>query len=206
MKRLLLAGLAAGALAFTAPAWAQTATPVPVTPPVTQPEAQPEMTPDEQLGVGVQTQPIPAAPPAGEIAADPTVAVSAGAVCQPRVTSVHFGRGAALSLQNRNALEYAVDAASVCNLEQMVISDSGQGRTSSRRTQTVRAALIDRGVPAERILVAENASAEGAATGQLDVRMSFAGVATSGSAAAASTATPTPAQEPTEAEEPSPVT
>lgn len=211
MKRLLLAGLATGALALAVPAWAQTIDPVPATPPVEQPEATPEVTPDETLGVGVQEEPLPAAPPPGEILAQPmleaqpepdaqmasqppaaspadqnvaaeappaTMAASAEAVCQPRVTSVHFGGGAALSLENRNAIEYAVDAASVCNLEQVVITDSAEGRTSDRRTETVRAALIERGVPADDIVVAEEANTEGAATGQLDVRMTFAGVAT----------------------------
>ncbi len=207
MKRFLLAGLAAGALALAAPAGAQTTDPVPATPPVEQPDATPEVTPDETLGVGVQEEPLPAAPPPGEILAQPApeqtpapdaqvasqppsespaesaapptaMTASAEAVCQPRVTSVHFGRSAALSLENRNAIEYAVDAASVCNLEQVVITDSANGRTSDRRTETVRAALIERGVPADDIVVAEDANAEGAATGQLDVRMTFAGVAT----------------------------
>ena len=203
MKRFLLAGLAAGALALAAPAGAQTTDPVPATPPVEQPDATPEVTPDETLGVGVQEEPLPAAPPPGEILAQPApgetpapdaqlasqppsespeaptaMTASAEAVCQPRVTSVHFGRGAALSLENRNAIEYAVDAASVCNLEQVVITDSADGRTSDRRIETVRAALIERGVPADGIVVAEDANAEGAATGQLDVRMTFAGVAT----------------------------
>ena len=199
MKRLLLAGLATGALALAAPAWAQTAEPVPATPPIVQPEAEPEVTAEEQLGVGVQAQPVLAAPPAQAAAqpaqtpaqpAEAMVATSenSGAVCQPRVTSVHFGRSAALSLQNRNAIEYAVDAASVCNLEQVLIADSAEGRTSSRRTEAVRAALIERGVPQDRIVVADAANAEGAGTGQLDVRMTFAGVATSGSVAAATAA------------------
>lgn len=219
MKRLLLAGLATGALTLAAPAWAQTAEPVPANPPpVEQPQATPDVTPDEMVGAGVQEQPIPAAPPAGELAAAPeaeaqpvpgdaelatapeasptdaelaavqpapgeepatAMTASAEAVCQPRVTSVHFGqRGAALTLENRNAIEYAVDAASVCNLEQVTITDSAEGRTSDRRTETVRTALIERGVPAENIVVAEEAASEGAATGQLDVRMTFAGVAT----------------------------
>lgn len=205
MKRFLLTGLAAGALAIAAPAWAQNIDPFPAMPPVEQPEATPEVTADETLGVGVEEEPLQAAPPPGEILAQPapdaqmaiqppaaspadqnmaqeapggTLDAAAQGVCQPRVTSVHFGRGAALSLENRNAIEYAVDAASVCNLEQVVITDSAQGPTSDRRTETVRAALIERGVPADDIIVAEQVSAEGAATGQLDVRMTFAGVAT----------------------------
>jgi len=212
MKRLLLASLATGALAFAAPAMAQTAPPVPANPPIEQPETTSQTTQDEQLNA------VPAAPPAGEMAeaaeaadaaqsdlaqtpsaapapdaqlaatpepspADvaPTAqASSAQAVCQPRVTSVHFGqRGTALTRENRNAIEHAVDAASVCNLEQVTITDSAEGRTSDRRAETVRATLMERGVPEERIIVAEDANSEGAATGQLNVHMTFAGVATS---------------------------
>lgn len=230
MKRLLLAGLATGALALAAPVWAQTTDPLPASPPpVEQPEATPDVTQEELVGpTATQEQPIPAAPSAGELAAAPEASpapaevaqapvadaqvaaapeaspsdselaavqpapapmtgetpaqampASAQAVCQPRVTSVHFGqRGAALTRENRNAIEYAVDAASVCNLEQVTITDSAEGRTSDRRTETVRATLIERGVPADNIVVAEEAASEGAATGQLDVRMTFAGVAT----------------------------
>lgn len=109
------------------------------------------------------------------------------------MTSVHFGaRGSSLSQQNRNAIEQAVDAASVCDLQQVMIADSGEGRVSTRRAETVRATLIRQGVPAERISVEAAANAEGASTGQLDVRMMFAGVAQSGQPAAANEAAPTP--------------
>jgi outer membrane protein OmpA-like peptidoglycan-associated protein len=197
MKRFLLASLATGALALAAPAWAQTADPVPANPPIEQPDAAPNATeqplpaappPGEVLAqpeaptpdAQVAGQASPADPPAASEAPNPAMPASAEAVCQPRVTSVHFGqRGAALTLENRNAIEYAVDAASVCNLEQVVISDSAEGRTSDRRTESVRATLVERGVPEGRIVVTEDANAEGAATGQLDVRMTFAGVAIS---------------------------
>jgi hypothetical protein len=181
MKRFLLAGLAAGALVCAAPALAQTIEPVPATPPIVQPEAEPEVTLDEQLGVGVQVQPVPAAPPEVQRAqpAD-AVAANAGAVCQARVTRLEFGRGAALSLQNRNTIEYAVDAASVCNLERVTLSGAADRRVTSRRIQAVRAALIARGVPQERIVIGENADLAG---DQFEVRMTFAGVATADSAA-----------------------
>lgn len=119
------------------------------------------------------------------------VPASASSVCQPRTTSVHFGaRGSALSQQNRDAIEYATDAASVCSLQSVTIVDSAQGRTSSRRTAAVRQTLISHGVPAERITV-DNASAaaEAASTGRLDIRMAFVGVADTGAPAVA----PTPA-------------
>lgn len=204
MKRLLLASLATGALAFAAPAFAQTTDPVPSPPPVEQPEAAPEgmppagemaaapeasPAPDAELAATPEANPAPdaelaAAPPAQEPLssdASPTAALaSAQAICQPRVTSVHFGqRGSALTQENRNAIEYAVDAASVCNLEQVTITDSSDGRIADRRAETLRATLIDRGVPEDRIVVAEETTAEGAATGQVDLRMTFAGVASS---------------------------
>jgi type IV pilus biogenesis protein CpaD/CtpE len=124
--------------------------------------------------------------------------VSATSVCEQRTTSVHFGaRGSALSQPNRNAIQYAADAASVCDLQTVTIVDSAEGRTSSRRAEAVRATLISQGIPAERITVSQetNADAEAASTGRLDVRMAFAGVADGGNpatAAAAPAATPTP--------------
>jgi hypothetical protein len=119
--------------------------------------------------------------------AAPTL-TTASAVCQPRVTSVHFGRSSALSQQNRHAIEHAVDAASVCSLQQVVIADTGQG---ARRAATVRAALVRQGVPNDLIRVdASAAPAEGAATGQLDVRMEFAGVANTDVAAATAAQAP----------------
>jgi outer membrane protein OmpA-like peptidoglycan-associated protein len=108
------------------------------------------------------------------------VPVSATDVCAARTTSVHFGaRGSALTRQNQNAIEHAADAASVCNLQQVTIVDSAEGRVSSRRAQAVRATLLRQGVPEERITVQEAASAdaEAASTGRLDVRMEFAGAA-----------------------------
>lgn len=134
---------------------------------------------------------------AADAATVPAVATPdiASAMCQTRVTSVHFGaRGSALSQQNRNAIEYAVDAASVCTLQSVVIADSAEGRTSARRAEAVRTTLVRQGVPRELISVESAANAEGASTGQLDVRMSFAGLATAGAAAATDEAesTPTP--------------
>jgi outer membrane protein OmpA-like peptidoglycan-associated protein len=109
---------------------------------------------------------------------------TAQAVCAPRNTSVHFGaRGSALSRQNQNAIEYAADAASVCNLQTVVIADSGEGSVSARRTAAIRQTLVRQGVPEERISV-EHAT-EGAATGQVDVRMTFAGTAQAGPQTAA---------------------
>lgn len=120
------------------------------------------------------------------------IPATASAVCQPRVTSVHFGaRGSSLSQQNRNAIEQAVDAASVCDLQSIQIVDSADGRVSTRRASAVRATLIAQGVPEERIAIAEeaNADAEAASTGRLDVRMMFAGVADAGTPVAAGTPT-----------------
>jgi hypothetical protein len=119
---------------------------------------------------------------------------NAQAVCAARSTSVHFGNGSRLSRPNQNAIEYAADAASVCNLQSVTIADSGNGRVSARRIAAVRQTLIRQGVPQDRIQVEH--SAEGAATGQLDVRMTFAGAAQAGPVTASNettTATPPPA-------------
>jgi outer membrane protein OmpA-like peptidoglycan-associated protein len=133
--------------------------------------------------------------------ADAPAFASASAVCQPRTTSVHFGaRGSTLSRENQNAIEHAVDSASVCDIQQITIADSATGSVSQRRAQAVRATLLRQGVPEERIAIAEQASADAqaSATGRLDVRMQLAGVtnvaelaptATSGPNAAASATT-----------------
>jgi outer membrane protein OmpA-like peptidoglycan-associated protein len=112
------------------------------------------------------------------------VSASAGTMCQPRTTSVNFGaRSSVLSQENRNTIEYAIDAASVCALQSVTIVDSAQGSLSARRAQAVRSTLIRQGVPADRITVSEEANA-GAETGQLDVRMAFVGVANADTASA----------------------
>lgn len=157
-----------------------------------QAEAQADAETPETADVAAAMAASPSTP-AAETEATPAIAMpaSASAVCQPRVTSVHFGqRGSALSRENRNAIEYAVDAASVCDLQQVQIVDSAEGGVSSRRASAVRATLIAQGVPEERITVAEaaNADAEASSTGRLDVRMSFAGVADAGTPLAANEA------------------
>jgi outer membrane protein OmpA-like peptidoglycan-associated protein len=130
------------------------------------------------------------ATPAAEAAAVTTPA-TAPAMCQPRVTSVRFGaRGSALSQENHNAIEYAVDAASVCNLQSVVIADSAEGRISARRAEAVRTALIRQGVPRERITVESRATADAASAGQHDVRMDFAGVASAAAPSASNEAEP----------------
>lgn len=185
---------------------AQVATPEAATPPEAEAAASAEATAAaeapaqaaENAAAMAASPATPATPPTqtAEAPAAATMA-SAASVCQPRVTSVHFGaRGSSLSQQNRNAIENAVDAASVCTLDSVVIADSGEGNVSSRRTSAVRQALIRQGVPENRISVEANANAEGASTGELDVRMSFAGVANAGQPVASNEAeqpTPPPA-------------
>lgn len=158
-------------------------------------EAQAAVPPDEAADNAEAMAATPAAP-AADAATVPAVATpeTASAMCQPRVTSVHFGaRGSALSQENRNAIEYAVDAASVCTVQSVVIADSAEGRTSARRAEAVRTTLVRQGVPRERISVDSAANAEGAGTGQLDVRMSFTGLSNAGAATATDEAEPTPA-------------
>ncbi len=222
MKTVLFASAAAACLAVASAALAQTTQPqpVPTPPPVQTPSTPPDATatptlpdaatpptqgqadaaaaaavpPAEAAANAEAMASSPAAPVAGDAAV--TTPATAPAVCQPRVTSVHFGaRGSALSQQNRNAIEYAVDAATVCDLQSVVIADSGEGRVSARRAEAVRTTLIRQGVPRERITVESAANAEGASTGQLDVRMTFVGVALAGAPATTDEAeqpTPTP--------------
>lgn len=129
--------------------------------------------------------------PATQASADAAIATPASAsdVCAARTTSVHFGaRGSALSRQNRNAIEHAADAASVCNLQQVAIVDSAQGGTRSRRASAIRAALVRQGVPEERITVEEvSADADASSTGRVDIRMTFAGVANANTVVAEAT-------------------
>jgi outer membrane protein OmpA-like peptidoglycan-associated protein len=136
------------------------ATPEPVTPPAATAE----------------TTPAPAATAHADAAI--VTPASASDVCAMRTTSVHFGaRGSALSQQNRNAIEHAADAASVCNLQTVAIIDSAQGGTHSRRASAIRAALVRQGVPEDRITVEEaSADVDASRTGRVDVRMNFAGV------------------------------
>ena len=167
-------------------AQAQTATPTPpdaAAPPTAKPQGQadaaaaPTVPPAEAADNAAAMAASPASPTAPQAAAAAAPA-TASSVCEPRVTSVHFGaRGAALSQQNRNAIEHAVDAASVCTLQSVVIADIAEGRLSTRRAEAVRATLVRQGVPRDRISVESAANAEGAGAGQLDIRMNFAGVA-----------------------------
>jgi hypothetical protein len=204
--------------------------------PQTEPNAAPPVQSAETTTPAAPTTPATDAPTTTAQAAPPTQVAStedtaetaaaggatpafasANAVCQPRTTSVHFGRSNALSRENQNAIEYAVDAASVCDIQSITIADS---TGSQRRAAAVRETLVRQGVPEDRITIAQaSENAEGAATGQLDVQMQFAGVtnqaelqptATSGRNAAASPnvmvaeATPQPAPMPRAAPAPMP--
>lgn len=225
MKPFLLATAAAAGFALVTAVHAQTGPEaVPASPPPIQSPAQtPDATVAGQVGTVTQTPdtatdgPAAAATPPAPVAAAPAptppaaappitpAAVSSSTVCQPRVTSVHFGaRGSALSRDNSNAIEQAVDAASVCTLDAVTIAASGEGRLATRRVQAARATLIRQGVPEDRITIAAGA-AGGADTGQVDIRMNFAGVAvTDVSAATAAQAPMTPAPEAPQAEPPKP--
>lgn len=93
-------------------------------------------------------------------------------VCDARSHAAAF-EGASLGASARREIGYAIDAASVCQLESAVIATNATP-ASARRAQALRAALIARGVPAERIQIVRSTaqSANGA-----EVRMSFSGVA-----------------------------
>lgn len=88
------------------------------------------------------------------------VPMSAGAVCQPRELDLTGGA----THDNRNALEFAVDRASVCELQEIQLP--------SRGASTFRQALIRQGVDESKIVNGDSGSNE--------ARMTFAGVATSG--------------------------
>lgn len=220
MRRFLLASAAAASLTLAFPALAQTPEPVPATPPVTTPEPEADVTEDERIGVTGQaaptegaTAPDPAAPaaspaatPAPAPAPAPQLQASAdtaSSICAPRTTEVNLGaRGAALNRDNSNMIERAVDAASVCDLQQVVIADSAEGALSTRRARTVRALLVRQGVPADLITVQQGAADE---PGEVEVRMTFAGVAradapTAAGAAAEPPAAPQAAPDPVPAE------
>lgn len=124
-------------------------------------------------------------------------------VCDPRITTLHFGaRGARLSDQNRDALEHAVDAASVCRLDQIIIYPSGDTALAIRRAEAARAVLVGRGVPNDLIALSAE-PAEGAETGQVQVRMNFAGFAQAGDVLAPPE-TASPQQAPSNEAEPAP--
>ncbi|HYD87075.1 MAG TPA: hypothetical protein VEA80_06355 [Vitreimonas sp.] len=220
MNTVFLAG-AAAALLFAGAAAAEP-DPVPASPPPVQAPAQTsDVNVEGDIGNQTQTPPDVATqgPAAAEPAqteaqaaanaeamasspAQPVMSASATDLCRPRVTTVHFpARGAALDRDNSNAIERAVDAASVCTLQQVMISAGGEGRLAARRAEAARATLLRQGVPATLISLSADAAGE-AAAGQVDVRMNFAGVAT-GSAAAPSVDAPatTRGAEPDEAEQ-----
>lgn len=85
------------------------------------------------------------------------VPMSAGAVCQPRAVDLSGGA----THDNRNALEFAVDRASVCELQEIQLP--------ARGAASFRQALIRRGVDESKI----------GDSGANEARMTFAGVATS---------------------------
>lgn len=105
--------------------------------------------------------------------AAPTAQSASYGVCDARVHAATFN-GAVLGGHARREIGYAVDAASVCQLDAAVIEADGSP-ASARRAQVLRAALISRGVPAERIQIVRSATATGA-----EVRMSFSGIAQGG--------------------------
>jgi hypothetical protein len=88
------------------------------------------------------------------------VPMSAAAVCQPRAVDLSGGA----SHDNRNALEFAVDRASVCDLQEIALP--------ARGAASFRQALIRQGVDASKIVEGES--------GATEARMTFGGVATSG--------------------------
>lgn len=107
-------------------------------------------------------------------------------VCDARVHTAKFAAGAAsLSSGEHREVGFAVDSASVCNLDQVVVAVDSGDPLAQRRANATRAALIARGVSADRISVIRDADIDGA-----EVRMSFRGVAFATDYAQAETAQP----------------
>ena len=107
-----------------------------------------------------------------------TSAASGYGVCNARVHATSFTHGSTtLSAQARGDLAAAIDAASVCQLESAVIAVDGSNALAVRRARALRAALVARGVPAQRVTIEyqEAANVQGA-----EVRMNFSGVAIGG--------------------------
>ena len=159
---------AAASAAAQAPQRAVAETP----PPETQAEATPE-TPAAQASTSTHTTTASRTRVHSETVASAEAPQTASQVCAGRTTSVHFGAGSSgLSRQNTNAIEYAADAASVCQLQGVVIA-AGDGAVAQRRAANIRHVLERQGVPSGSISVDQTATA----ANQVDVRMNFAGVA-----------------------------
>jgi hypothetical protein len=90
--------------------------------------------------------------------------MSAAEVCQPRTISAP---ARSLSRDQRNRIEAAVDRASVCELQNVVI-------TAPNNAAALRQTLVQQGVDDDRI------SVERGEAGEAEVRMTFSGIATSG--------------------------
>jgi len=108
-----------------------------------------------------------------------TAATTGYGVCDARIHAANFSRGSnILSAQVRSNLAAAVDAASVCQLESAIVAVDSSDPLAVRRASALRAALISRGVPAERVTInyQDAANVQGA-----EVRMTFNGVAHGGS-------------------------
>jgi len=123
-----------------------------------------------------------AAPPPSENVASlqDNAAATGYGVCDARVHAANFSRGSSLpNAQVRGDLAAAVDAASVCQLESAVIAVDRSDPLAVRRANALRAALISRGVPAERVTISyqDAANLQGA-----ELRMTFNGIARGGSA------------------------
>jgi UrcA family protein len=102
-------------------------------------------------------------------------------VCATRSIDASFaGRSTSLSAAERLNIGYAVDSASVCALDRAVIAANRNDATASRRANALRAAMIARGAPADRVVVeyTDDTSALGSR-----VQMNFSGVAHTGEGA-----------------------
>lgn len=148
------------------------------------------ITEQRQTAALVSTAPQAASEPAATATTQPaaltqTASTSYG-VCDARALDARFeGQSGALGAHARREVGYAVDGASVCRLERAVIVADRNSALAQRRANTLRSALIARGVPANMVVVehVDDTSALGSR-----VQMSFSGVALSDDAAEVHTA------------------
>lgn len=124
-----------------------------------------------------------AVPPPSAPAAQPQVIDASGyGICAARSHNAAFSASsAALGANARREIGYAVDSASVCSIDRVMIAADASSPLARRRAAALRATLIARGVPASQVVIENVAGADGAS-----LSMQFAGVA-QGDAALAET-------------------
>ncbi len=118
-----------------------------------------------------------AVPPPSASAAQPQAIDASGyGICAARSLNASFGASStALGANARREIGYAVDSASVCSIERVVIAADSSSALARQRAAALRSTLIARGIPASQVVIENVSGADGAG-----LSMQFAGVAQSG--------------------------